>query len=121
MLGNLIGSLDDPKLVTQLVAAFDDRDLLARLTAAAEGSGRSPAEIVASAVRQFVDTASDDLWTQLIGLMNRAEDPALAALKAILVKCLPEARKTPQREDMESGPSSKRAPVIAWESSSSRL
>lgn len=94
MLGNLIASLDDPKVVMNLLAAFDDRELLVRLAAAAGESGRSPAEIVASAVRQFVDTASDDLWTQLIGHMNNAKDPGLASLKAILVKNLPETRKS---------------------------
>jgi hypothetical protein len=127
MLGDLIAALDDPKVVMSLLAAFDDPDLLVRLTAIAEVSGRSPAEIVASAVREFVDTASDDLWMQLIGLMNSAEDPGLAALKAILVKCLRENRESEmhvlahQREDTESGSSSKMAPVSAWESSSSRL
>src|SRR5262249_37838331 len=94
VLGKLITSLDDPQVVVKLMAAVGDPDLLARLMGAAEASGRSPAEIVASAVRQFADTASDDLWTQLIGLMNRAEDPGIAALKAILVKCLPENGKT---------------------------
>jgi hypothetical protein len=89
MLGNLIASLDDPKVAMGLVAAFDEPILLARLAAAADASGRLPAEIVGSAVRNFLDTASDDHWTQLIGLMNRAEDPGLAAMRAILEKSLP--------------------------------
>ena len=46
-------------------------------------------QLVASAVRSFLDTASDDLWTQLIGIMNRAEDPGLAAMRAILTKAFP--------------------------------
>ncbi|UCI22911.1 hypothetical protein FJ970_31535 (plasmid) [Mesorhizobium sp. B2-1-8] len=72
-----------------LVAAFDEPALLTRLAAAAAASGRLPGEIVGSAVRNFLDTASDDHWTQLIGLMNRAEDPGLAAMRAILEKSLP--------------------------------
>jgi hypothetical protein len=44
-------------------------------------------------VRSFVETASDDLWTQLVGIMNRAEDPGLAAMRAILVKAFPPAKE----------------------------
>lgn len=89
MLGNLIASLEDPRVAMGLVAAFDEPVLLTRLAAAADASGRLPAEIVGSAVRNFLDTATDDHWTQLIGLMNRAEDPGLAAMRAILEKSLP--------------------------------
>ncbi|MBZ9798703.1 MULTISPECIES: hypothetical protein [unclassified Mesorhizobium] len=89
MLGNLIASLDDPKVAMALFAAFDEPVLLARLAAAADASGRLPSEIVGAAVRNFVDTASEDHWTQLIGLMNRAKDPGLAAMRAILEKSLP--------------------------------
>ncbi|TPN51515.1 hypothetical protein [Mesorhizobium sp. B1-1-7] len=92
MLGNLIASLEDPRVAMGLVEAFDEPVLLTRLAAAAEASGRLPAEIVGSAVRNFLDTASDDHWTQLIGLMNRAKDPGLAAMRAILEKSLPAAK-----------------------------
>jgi hypothetical protein len=94
MLGNIIASLDDPKVAMALVEAFDEPALRARLAAAAGQSGRQPAEIVGSAVRNFMETASDDLWTQLIGIMNRADDPALAAIRAILEKALPPVRET---------------------------
>jgi hypothetical protein len=92
MLGNLIASLEDPRVAMGLVEAFDEPVLLTRLAAAAEASGRLPAEILGSAVRNFLDTASDDHWTQLIGLMNRAKDPGLAAMRAILEKSLPAAK-----------------------------
>jgi hypothetical protein len=94
MLGNLIASLEDPKAAMAILAAFNEPALLARLAAAADASGRSPVDIVGSAVRNFVDTAPDDLWTQLIGLMNRAQDPSLAAMRAILEKALPGAGET---------------------------
>jgi len=94
MLGNLIASLDDPKAAMAIIAAIDEPALAVRLTAAADASGCSPADIVGSAVRNFVDTASDDLWTQLIGIMNRAQDPGLAAMRAILEKALPGTRET---------------------------
>jgi hypothetical protein len=94
MLGNLIASLDDPNAAMAIVAAVDEPALSARLTAAADASGCSPADIVGSAVRNFVDTAPDDLWTQLIGIMNRAPDPGLAAMRAILEKALPGTHET---------------------------
>jgi hypothetical protein len=89
MLGRLIASLDDPTVAMGLVEACDQPALRLRLTAAARRAGREPAEIVGSTVRRFMETASDDHWTQLIGIMNRADDPALAALRAILEKALP--------------------------------
>jgi len=92
MLGSLIASLDDPKVAMGLVAAFDEPALLERLAAAADESGCPPADIVGSAVRNFMETASDDLWTQLIGIMNRADDPGLAAMRAILEKVLPQTK-----------------------------
>jgi hypothetical protein len=91
MLGRLISSLDDPAVASGLVAALDDPALRGRMTDAARISGQSETAIVASAVRSFVETASDDLWTQLIGIMSRAEDPGLAAMRAILTKAFPPA------------------------------
>ena len=91
MLGNLIASLDDPNAAMAVIAAIDEPALVARLAAAADASGRSPADIVGSAVRNFLETATDDLWTHLIGIMNRAQDPGLSAMRAILEKTLPDA------------------------------
>ncbi|MDX8535601.1 hypothetical protein RFM41_31840 [Mesorhizobium sp. VK25A] len=77
-----------------IVAAMDAPDLVARLAAAADKTGRSPADLVGSAIRNFIDTASDDLWIQLIGLMNSSQDPGLAAMRAILEKALPAVSET---------------------------
>jgi hypothetical protein len=94
MLGRLIASLDDPAVAAGLVAAVDDPALLGRLAEAAKAAGRPEEALVASAVRHFVDTAPDDLWTQLIGIMNRADDPGLAAMRAILTKAFPPMEAT---------------------------
>ena len=93
MLGKLIDSLDDPKVALGLVTAVNEPSLHARLAAAADTAARSPADIVASSVRGFLDSASDDDWVQLVGVMNRAEDPGLAALRTILEKSLPALRE----------------------------
>ena len=91
MLGNLIASLDDAKVATGLLAALDEPTLVTRLNIAAGESGRLPADILRSAVRNFMESAPEDLWTQLIGIMNRAEDPGLTAVRAILEKTLPQS------------------------------
>ena len=89
MLGKLIDDLDDPNVVLDLVAALDASDLLARIGRAAEADGLTPSTYLATSVRAFVDEASDDTWLQLVGIMNRAEDPSLAAMRAILEAVLP--------------------------------
>lgn len=91
MLGRLIDSLDDPQVALGLVVALDEPALLQRLTAAADATGRPPADVMATAVRSFLETASDDHWLQLVGIMSRAQDPGLAAMRAILTKALPTA------------------------------
>ena len=90
MLGSLVASLDDPIVAMNLAAALDEPALFARLAAVADAAGLLPADLMASAVRNFLETAANDHWVQLIGIMNRAEDPGLAALRAILTKALPE-------------------------------
>ena len=89
MLGKFINDLDDPQVVLDLVAALDAPDLLARIGRAAAAEGQTPSAYLAVSVRTFVDTASDDTWLQLVGIMNRAEDPSLAAMRAILEAVLP--------------------------------
>lgn len=85
--------MDDPKVALGLVAALGDPALSGRLAAAAEAEGRTAADVMTSAVRGFLDTAPDDHWLQLVGIMSRAQDPGLAALRAILATALPEKEK----------------------------
>jgi hypothetical protein len=93
MLGQLIDSLDDPEVAFRLIAALEDPLLLKRLTAAAAVAARPVADVMASTVHGFLDTASDDHWLQLVGIMNRAQDPGLAAIRAILDKALPSEKE----------------------------
>jgi hypothetical protein len=89
MLGQLIDALDDPDVALRLIAALEDPLLLNRLTSAAVVEGRPMTDVMASTVHGFLDTASDDHWLQLVTIMNRARDPGLAAVRAILDKALP--------------------------------
>lgn len=88
LLGELIESLDNPQVASRLVAALDDPALSERLAREAEIAGEPQAEFLAFTVRSFLETASDDHWLQLVGIMGRASDPGLAALRAILNKAL---------------------------------
>ncbi|CAH1690665.1 conserved hypothetical protein [Hyphomicrobiales bacterium] len=95
MLGQLISSLDEPDVALRLLVALDETALQRRIDDAAAASGRTREDILASTVRGFLETASDDEWLQLIGIMGRATDPGLAAMRAILEKALPGARELP--------------------------
>jgi len=89
LLGALIDSLDDPAVAATLLAKLAAPDLIRRLGHTAEREGIPPTECLASTLRYFLETASEDHWVQLIGIMSRAADPGLAAIKAILEKALP--------------------------------
>ena len=89
MLGEIVDRLEDPMVAAGILRAIDEPELLARLALAA--GDRPPAEVLAATVRRFLETASDDQWLQLVGIMGRAADPALAALRAILMQALPQA------------------------------
>lgn len=91
MLGQLIADLDRPETMFALVAALDAPDLLTRIGRAAEAEGRTPSTYLATSVRDFVDEATDDTWMQLVSVMNKADDPSLAAMRAILETILSRA------------------------------
>jgi hypothetical protein len=91
VLGKLIESLDEPAVTLKLVAVLADPELETRIETFAEAAGRPVADIVATTVRNFLNAASDDHWVQLVGIMNRAEEPGLAALRAILTSAFPKA------------------------------
>jgi hypothetical protein len=41
-------------------------------------------DFVAGAVREFLDSADDDLWFQLITIVRKSDDPGLSAVQTIL-------------------------------------
>ena len=96
MLGALIDSLDDPNIAARVLRALDEPALVQRLDQAAERERLPAAQVLASTLRFFLETASEDHWVQLIGIMSRAEDPGLAAIRAVLKKALPEVAEPAQ-------------------------
>jgi peptidyl-prolyl cis-trans isomerase C len=90
-----LGALLTPRAAALLPAWLEsaDPDLKAAVDRA-RGSDEVSA-FVRRAVSAFVETATDEQWTQLISAAQGAEDPALAALAAILKqKLLPRPRAT---------------------------
>ena len=90
MLGHLIAALDRPEVADRLLATLDAPELKTRVDEVAGASGRNASELVAASVRGFIDTASDEDWVQLIAIMGRADNPGLAAMRAILERTLPD-------------------------------
>ena len=41
-------------------------------------------DFVSGAVREFVESAGDDLWFQLLTIVRKSDDPGLAAVQTIL-------------------------------------
>jgi hypothetical protein len=56
-------------------------------TCAPPGSDRDPAQ--RKEIQRFIEGADDERWLKVIGVMNRAEDPAAAAVAAMLAEPVP--------------------------------
>lgn len=91
MLGELIARLDRPEVAAATLIALGDPELMARIESRAAASGSTTAQYVARTARRFVDRADDDQWLRIVGIMGRADDPGLAALRAILRHSLEDA------------------------------
>lgn len=83
-LGELIWGMDDPKVAAEAVAAMRDADLVERVSAAASVARMPVGEYVASSVRVFANTATDEAWITLIGKCQAHSDPGLTALAFML-------------------------------------
>jgi len=83
MLGDLITRLDQPDVAAEVMASLGPE--ASRLIAQrAEGLSMAPADFAAAAVREFFESADDDLWFQLLTRIRKAEDPGLVAVQTIL-------------------------------------
>lgn len=94
MFGELIAHLDQPEIAAELLATLDDATLEATIRSYAAANDMAVADCLAGVVRSFLDQADDDTWLQLVGIMGRAEDPGLAALRAILRHCVDDLKAT---------------------------
>ena len=83
MLGDLIAQLDRPDVANGVVATLPP-DIAQRIESRATAASMSVTAFVAGAVREFVDTADDDLWFQLLTVVRKSDDPGLTAVQTIL-------------------------------------
>jgi hypothetical protein len=95
MLGAILGGLTDQARAEALLVAVADREMLARVRAAAEGSGVTAGAYVAATVRHLLDHGSGEIWLDLVSRMSNAPNPGVAALEAILARAFPASRGKP--------------------------
>ena len=83
MLGDLIANLDRPD-VTAAVLTTLDPVVATRIKQRAAAATMAVADFAARAVRDFVEQADDERWFQLLTIIRKAENPGVAAIRAIL-------------------------------------
>lgn len=88
LLGDVIAQLEDEAVTSETLLRLHDLGLVAAMTARAADAGLSLGRYAAWAVRNYADTAPDDEWTQLIGVLGRVDDPGAACLKRAFVYVL---------------------------------
>ncbi len=92
LLGDIIARLEDETIATETIVRLDDLGLIAEMTTRAADAGLSLGGYATWAVRHYADNAPDDEWTQLIGVLGRAEDPGAVCLKRAFTYVLAAAR-----------------------------
>lgn len=89
-LGDLIGDGDAARRLLPWLADCDPY-IFRLLLEESSDTGSEPAALVRAAVARFVDRADDEQWTQAVSAARNGDDPAFAALAAILKAALPKA------------------------------
>jgi hypothetical protein len=83
MLGELIAELDRPDVADGIITTLP-ADVARRIGDRAAAASMTVADFAAGAVREFLESADDDLWFQLLTIVRKSEDPGLAAVQTIL-------------------------------------
>lgn len=92
-----LGALVDDDTLAERIAPWltsADPELAGRVAAAAELKGATIADYVRQELRDFLDHADDESFTQLVSAAQGAEDPLLASVTCVLKKRLTPVRKT---------------------------
>ncbi|MGH7102163.1 MAG: hypothetical protein ACREFJ_07175 [Acetobacteraceae bacterium] len=61
-----------------------DPEIAGEIERRAGAASMTAAAFVAGAVREFVETAGDDLWFQLLTIIRKSDDPGMVAVQTIL-------------------------------------
>lgn len=93
---SLGGLVDDERLAERIAPWLEAADpaLAERVATAAKGKGMAIAELVRAEVRDFLDNANDESFTQLVSAAQGAQDPMLAS-----VACILKSRLTPPKRN----------------------
>lgn len=83
-LGTLLSRLADDTNAADAIAALGDLVLYADVEAMGASHGETPGQYLAGAARRFADRADHESWLALMDAMGRSDDPAQAALAAML-------------------------------------
>jgi hypothetical protein len=83
-LGEILGRLQDPSAVHQLMAEAGDVAVTVPLDKRAGDNACDPSQIALRAVDDFTRKADDEAWVKLIGRVQDAEAPAAACLNEMI-------------------------------------
>jgi hypothetical protein len=92
-LGMMISRLEREGDAAQALEALGDLALFAEVAEMGARHDETPGAYVANASRRFAASAGDEDWLQLMTAMERAEEPAPAALQRMLRWALAEDAK----------------------------
>lgn len=84
LLGDIIAQLDDEAVANETLLRLDDLVLLGRVRKAAAHEGETAGAFAARAVRLFSDSASDEDWVSMIGVMGQTTEPGMACLRRMV-------------------------------------
>ncbi len=83
MLGELIAQLDRPDVANGVMGTLPF-DVVRQIERRATAAAMPVADFVAGAVREFLESAADDQWFQLLTIIRKSNDPGLSAVQTIL-------------------------------------
>lgn len=83
MLGDLIAQLDRPDVANGVVAMLHPQ-VAEQIERRAASASMTVTDFVAGAVREFFDSADEELWAQLLTIVRESDDPGLTAVRTIL-------------------------------------
>lgn len=89
-LGDMIGDREATRRLLQWLETADPQ-LLFLLLEESSDRGKEPPQLVQELVAEFVGQADDENWTRVVSAARDGDDPAHAALAAVLKATLPKA------------------------------
>lgn len=84
LMSDILAKFSDEAEVTEFLLKHGDLSLVTQLRRLAAAEGETLGEFAKAAVMRYANEASDDEWLTMLGLMSRAEDPAIVCLRRAL-------------------------------------